>query len=721
QSLSNELDKDERYTRTRMKSLRERISLSKSDVEKKMRENVSSIISQINAVSTRIPELQGELDMHDKELKDLIDCETLDVRKITGKLSMLNSDVGRFGKKLSSEHKVLVLDLRNRLSQMEISLNESLKSQSDLVRKEIDTVSMHIPRLKSKLSVHERQFSKMVDNQKLSAQNFSESIEKLSSTLDKEQNISSSKMQMLKRRIENVNRDLKDMHRTDFNVIDNAIKDNVSALRSDITQLGRNIPVIRGRLQKYDSNLKKIMRQESFDVRALSGRLDNFTSEIDDIENKQIEDEKVSVSAVSGLRKNILELIGHIQAETSKKFLLADKSFKNSLAVVRKEIDDTALRIPALSVELSKYSLELKTLSENQRAGSKELLDKLSELSSDLVLLSSRVNEDEKDSSDKITHLKSRVLEIRGELDRKEKIDLGMLDSDMKGRISAIKSDIDKLSDDVPELKGKVSSISLTLDSAVKSEVSDVGELSGRLENIHDELKEDEVRSYAEVKSLGKRIDSVRESLRTDLKKQAGDLSQKIDSVADMLPDIQSSLKAHAKGIRVLTEKETFDVRMLSVRLDGMASELAGFEKLSHDSIASLRSDINDVNENLFSNFIRSISLVRSEIADVGKNIPILSKKLAYVDKSLAGLSRKQGIDAATTFSGLKTLSGTVDFLSGQFMDAASENSRKVGELRDHVNSLNSALDSKMDKDYDKLLGIVSSKADALSRDIDSL
>ncbi|MEA2004186.1 MAG: hypothetical protein U9O53_04490, partial [archaeon] len=56
QSLSNELDKDERYTRTRMKSLRERISLSKSDVEKKMRENVSSIISQINAVSTRIPE-----------------------------------------------------------------------------------------------------------------------------------------------------------------------------------------------------------------------------------------------------------------------------------------------------------------------------------------------------------------------------------------------------------------------------------------------------------------------------------------------------------------------------------------------------------------------------------------------------------------------------------------------------------------------------------------
>ncbi|MCK5042933.1 MAG: hypothetical protein KAR51_02810, partial [Candidatus Aenigmarchaeota archaeon] len=601
-SILDELDREERKTNERFKSLRKRISVSKTEAERKMRSNVSDLDSRIKIITKTIPAIQDELGIHDKELKDLIDCENLDIQKITGTLSSFKIDLDRLGKKLDSEQKILVLDLRNRLSHMELSLSDSLRLQSQFVKKEIDTVAIHIPQLKSKLSVHDNRFQKLVNSQRVSAQKFSENIEKLSSTIENEETTSSSRIQSLKGRIESINTDLRKLHKDNFNIIDKEIKDSVSSLRFDIKELGTNMPVLKSRLLRHDSDLANIMKRETFDVRLLAGRLENLASEIDEIDKKQEEYETSSAKSVLELRKNILSLLDDLRKEDLKKFSSIDESMKSSVSQVREEIENVFSQIPSIRNELSKYITELRILAESKDSDTKQILDKFSELSSNLVLLSSRVKDDENEESERIGHLKSRVLEIRDDLQSRETKDISVLGGDIKTRINSVKKEMDTISDNVPELRSKISSISSALDTAVTSETYDVGELSGRLEDFHKELKHDELKSYSQVDSLRKQIVSVKETLRIDMQEQAKTLSQRIDSFADELPEIKSALKLHAKDIRMLTEKESFDVKTLSGKLDGLASELTGFERLTHDSFIELRGHINDVNHDMISN-----------------------------------------------------------------------------------------------------------------------
>ncbi|NOQ38220.1 hypothetical protein GQ472_05005, partial [archaeon] len=720
-SILNELDREEKKTNERFKSLRRRISASKVEIEGKIRVNVSDLDSRIKIITKTIPAIHDELGMHDKELKDLIACENLDIQKITGTLSSFKIDLDRLGKKLDSGQKILVLDLRNRLSHMELSLSDTLKSQSRFVEKEIDTVAMHIPQLKSKLSVHENQFRKLIDSQRVSSQKFSENIEKLSSTIENEETISSSRIQSLKGRIESINTDLRKLHKDNFNVIDNEIKDSVSSLRSDIKELGANMPVIKSRLLKHDSDLANIMKRETFDVRLLAGRLENLASEIDEIDKKQEEYEINSAKSVMELRKNILLLLDDLKREDLKKFSSIDESIKSSVSQVRKEIENVFSQIPSIRNELSEYITELRILSESKDSDTKQILDKFSELSSNLVLLSSRVKDDENEESERIGHLKSRVLEIRDELQNREKKDISVLGGDIRTRIDSVKKEMDTISDNVPELRNKISSISSALDTAVTSETYDVGELSGRLEDFHRELKHDEIKSYSQVDSLRKQIVSVKETLRIDMQEQAKTLSQRIDSFADELPEIKSALKSHAKDIRMLTEKESFDVKTLSGKLDGIASELAGFERLTHDSFLELRGHINDVNHDMISNLTRSISIVRTEINDVKNKVPELSKKISQIDKSLLDLSKTETTDISLAFEKFQSLSDSLDFVSEVFMKKTSDNSRKIKELKKHTESLNTSLELKVDSNRETLARVISSKVKMLSKDIDSV
>ncbi|MCK4927317.1 MAG: hypothetical protein KAS11_02540, partial [Candidatus Aenigmarchaeota archaeon] len=604
---------------------------------------------------------------------------------------------------------------------MELSLSDSLRLQSEFVKKEIDTVAMHIPQLKSKLSVHENQFRKLIDSQRVSSQKFSENIEKLSSTIENEETISSLRIQSLKGRIESINTDLRKLHKDNFNVIDNEIKDSVSSLRSDIKELGANMPVIKSRLLKHDSDLANIMKRETFDVRLLAGRLENLASEIDEIDKKQEEYETNSAKSVMELRKNILLLLDDLKREDLKKFSSIDESIKSSVSQVRKEIENVFSQIPSIRNELSDYITELRILSESKDSDTKQILDKFSELSSNLVLLSSRVKDDENEESERIGHLKSRVLEIRDELQSREKKDLSVLGGDIKTRIDSVKKEMDTISDNVPELRNKISSISSALDAAVTSETYDVGELSGRLEDFHRELKHDEIKSYSQVDSLRKQIVSVKETLRIDMQEQAKTLSQRIDSFADELPEIKSALKLHAKDIRMLTEKESFDVKTLSGKLDGIASELAGFERLTHDSFLELRGHINDVNHDMISNLTRNISIVRTEINDVKNKVPELSKKILQIDKSLLDLSKTETTDISLAFEKFQSLSDSLDFVSEVFMKKTSDNSRKIKELKKHTESLNTSLELKVDSNRETFAKVISSKVKMLSKDIDSV
>ncbi|MCK5290036.1 MAG: hypothetical protein KAJ56_03745, partial [Candidatus Aenigmarchaeota archaeon] len=478
-------------------------------------------------------------------------------------------------------------------------------------------------------------FQKLVNSQRVSAQKFSENIEKLSSTIENEETTSSSRIQSLKGRIESINTDLRKLHKDNFNIIDKEIKDSVSSLRFDIKELGTNMPVLKSRLLRHDSDLANIMKRETFDVRLLAGRLENLASEIDEIDKKQEEYETSSAKSVLELRKNILSLLDDLRKEDLKKFSSIDESMKSSVSQVREEIENVFSQIPSIRNELSKYITELRILAESKDSDTKQILDKFSELSSNLVLLSSRVKDDENEESERIGHLKSRVLEIRDDLQSRETKDISVLGGDIKTRINSVKKEMDTISDNVPELRSKISSISSALDTAVTSETYDVGELSGRLEDFHKELKHDELKSYSQVDSLRKQIVSVKETLRIDMQEQAKTLSQRIDSFADELPEIKSALKLHAKDIRMLTEKESFDVKTLSGKLDGLASELTGFERLTHDSFIELRGHINDVNHDMISNLTRNISVVRTEINDVKNKVPELSKKISQIDKSL--------------------------------------------------------------------------------------
>ncbi|MCK5290294.1 MAG: hypothetical protein KAJ56_05045, partial [Candidatus Aenigmarchaeota archaeon] len=338
-----------------------------------------------------------------------------------------------------------------------------------------------------------------------------------------------------------------------------------------------------------------------------------------------------------------------------------------------------------------------------------------------LVLLSSRVKDDENEESERIGHLKSRVLEIRDELQSREKKDLSVLGGDIKTRIDSVKKEMDTISDNVPELRNKISSISSALDAAVTSETYDVGELSGRLEDFHRELKHDEIKSYSQVDSLRKQIVSVKETLRIDMQEQAKTLSQRIDSFADELPEIKSALKLHAKDIRMLTEKESFDVKTLSGKLDGIASELAGFERLTHDSFLELRGHINDVNHDMISNLTRNISIVRTEINDVKNKVPELSKKILQIDKSLLDLSKTETTDISLAFEKFQSLSDSLDFVSEVFMKKTSDNSRKIKELKKHTESLNTSLELKVDSNRETFAKVISSKVKMLSKDIDSV
>ncbi|MCK4927138.1 MAG: hypothetical protein KAS11_01620, partial [Candidatus Aenigmarchaeota archaeon] len=80
-SIFNELDREEKKTNEKFKSLRRRISASKVEIEGKIRVNVSDLDSRIKIITKTIPAIQDELGMHDKELKDLIACENLDIQK----------------------------------------------------------------------------------------------------------------------------------------------------------------------------------------------------------------------------------------------------------------------------------------------------------------------------------------------------------------------------------------------------------------------------------------------------------------------------------------------------------------------------------------------------------------------------------------------------------------------------------------------------------------
>ncbi len=720
-SVSKDLDREEKLTVRRIKVLRHTIVSSRADTEKRMKSSVIDILAKIDIINRTIPDMQEMLGSHDRDLKDLIATESLDVQKITAELISLKADVIRLEKKFGDAHKVLVLDLKNRVSKMEVSLNESLKSQSDLVRRNIESVTIHLPHLRNKLSVHERQFRKMMDSQKVSAQKFTGNLEKLSSALESEETVYSSNIHVLKDRIENVNRDLRKMHKEDFNVIDDEVRQNVSSLRGDIEKLSTSIPVMKDRLLKHDSGLADAIKQESFDVRLLAGRLEGLASEIDGIERRQSVHDEMSAKSVAELRDNVLSLVDHLRAESSRKFSLVNQSVKDSVNVIQKEIDAVSSKIPYLRSDLSKYSSELKVLSADEKSDTKDLLDKFSELSSDLVLLSSRVAEDDKASLKKITHLKSRIIEIRNELGAKEKRDVSSLGKGFMDKIGSLKSDVNQLSSDVPELSNKLSSVDSALDRAVRTEGYDVKKLSSTLKNFHEELKDDETKSYAMVDSLSRRIDSVRDSLRADIQVRAKDLAKRISSVESEIPGLEGALKSHARDISMLTEKEVFDTKTLSTRLDGLASELTGFERQAHDNLVEVRFHVRDMNNAMLSNMRRSISLVRSEVKAVDCKIPGISVKLSSVDKSLIELSRREESDISSSLDKLDTLSDTLDFISKQSSASASENAKGIDGLKKHVESLYFSLDSREKTDYDGLAKLVSSRADKLSKDIDSV
>ncbi|MCK4927040.1 MAG: hypothetical protein KAS11_01110, partial [Candidatus Aenigmarchaeota archaeon] len=292
--INTELSLQESTTLKDIDGLRSNIGSMKSYFDSAFKANISDIRKNLGAVSKKIPALRKKFSVHEKQLKMIADSKAVDMKNVSKRIDLLNSDISNIGKDFMTRNKISetslsmlkssISDLRKSMRHRnidKITTYENLfKKNIASVRSEIKAIEVTFPELSERLAKYERKLSDMSKNENVSRDDLVEQIRNINDYID-----SFIDKKTAKNEIKNVREKIKDVRST----ISSSIDSDMVSVKDEIGSICESIGNLDHRLSEQDSNIGKIGGDVGSRVDSIAKKSDELSeglySKINEIES----------------------------------------------------------------------------------------------------------------------------------------------------------------------------------------------------------------------------------------------------------------------------------------------------------------------------------------------------------------------------------------------------------------------------------------------------